>query len=325
MNNKIETILLSISDKATPRSYLILFKDYLQRNWPEIRVNYFISQHDNDNVNLRQASVLESGYAARGADLIIAFDGYMSKDMYEGCSCPKVLLHLPEEGIPRNMSDYLSGFDYLVLDRPGLRPFFQEKAARAKVTVLDSLRSIIGEELKSVSREARARERLYREYPHLRGKRIFSCAVQGICRKQLINKYTQFPLKEFLKQLPEDVVFMTDCDQIKVASEMISCRYSEKFIFFEDEKTEDVLLISDWIVSNLSVASYLEKPKLYLEYSDSRFERMIRKIDGDCMVLGDGLKGKMLGLLGGEIAGRKQDEMTVNSSGIDIAEYFLSV
>ena len=103
MKNSKKSITLLISSEKTTRVYLNVLKMYLQKEMPDIHIDYFISQHDKENLVVRKTSVVESEYLKFKSGILISLDGDIPSQMLQNFDGPKILVYLSENGYRESM------------------------------------------------------------------------------------------------------------------------------------------------------------------------------------------------------------------------------
>lgn len=276
-------ILVSISSQRTSRLYLILLKDYLQRMLPDAEIDYFISQHDDENINIKKSAIIESNAIKKDLDLLISLDGNLEQKMFSDLTCPRVLYYTLENGNPRNKRRFVSGFDYLITGSRFWDAEFKKSCAEGKVNLLCGCNDVFRQELQNEERIQKSKIKLYKMYPQLSGKRILSIITSGTCKKKYSERYKKLNIKGLIKSLPDDVVLMTNCLELRVATDGLTSRYVEKFIGFTYRDLLDVAVCSKWIISNMALMWDCAAEKRALIYALNDFEKyMYSNYKGYC-------------------------------------------
>lgn len=273
MKSRKIKILILISSVTTSRMYLILLKKYLQKKFPESVINYFISQHDVENTHVRQSVYAESEKLKKDVDILIGLDGYLPKDLLKYVKGEKYLIHLPEIGYPTNMTSYVNGYDHVVVFGKEYFSFFKKKCQSRNIEVLLGEEDFLKSEMSSVEEKEQARKELIYKHPQIAGKRIISITTRGVCKKKYIEKYKNINLRKILKQLPEDIVLMSNCAQIELASATLPQKYADRYISFGQRELLDVLRVSEWNYTNIGLSEKTSAKIRKIAYSDNEFEK----------------------------------------------------
>lgn len=273
MEKRSKHMLIFTSSHKTPRIYLNLLKDYLQKQMPDAVIDYFISQHDNENINLQHSSVIESRQIEKSTDILIGLDGELPRDMLKEIKAKKVLIYLPEIGKPHNKKRYFSGYDYIVSFDEEYDSMFRPFAKRGNITILDGVRDIFKSEIQNAKNVEFAKNNLYRQYPQIIGKKIVSIVSRGICDSKYLERYKKIDIRGLLKGLPDDVVLMTNCRQIQLAGASLPYKYINKFVAFGQNNLLDVLAASKWIFSNMGISQKTGAKQGILLYNGNDFEK----------------------------------------------------
>lgn len=272
MNSK-KNILLLISSKSTPRIYLILLKQYLQRTIPDATINYFISAHDDSNETVRKSVYAESEKLKKDVDVLIGLDGYLPKNLLKHVKGKKYLLNLPDVGEPTHMETYFAGYDYLVVFDKDSVEKFKKKCKKKGVEILLGKDDPFKLELSNLKEKERARKDLIMRYPQISGKRILAITTRGFCNKKYIEKYKGMNLRKILKELPEDVILMSNCPQLELAAASLPQKYSEKYIVFGQRELIDVLMNANWNYTNIGLSKKTDAEIRKIAYSGNAFEK----------------------------------------------------
>lgn len=268
-----KNILLLISSKNTPRIYLILLKQYLQRTIPDATINYFISAHDDSNETVRKSVYAESEKLKKDVDILIGLDGYLPKDLLKHVKGKKYLLNLPDAGEPTRMEAYFAGYDYLVVFDKESAEIFRKKCKKKRIEILLSKVDPFKLELSNPKEKEKAREELIMRYPQISGKRILAVTTRGVCNKKYIEKYKGMNLKQLLGKLPENMILMSNCPQLELAAASLPQKYSEKYIVFGQRHLIDVLMSADWNYTNIGLSKKTDAEIRKIAYSSNEFEK----------------------------------------------------
>lgn len=284
MKNGKLNLLILISSEETSRIYLVLLKRYLQKKLPEATINYFISQHDVTNSTVKKSVYAESEKLNKDVDVLLGLDGYLPEDLLKCVKGEKYLLNLPETGMTSNVESYTVGYDYLVVFEKDLLHFYQKKCNEKGIKVLDGNEDPFYKELNDNENRILAKRKLLKRYPQIEGKRVLSIVTRGKCDKRYINKYKKLNMKKLLKQLPDDVVLMSNCPQIELAASALPQKYCDKFIVFGQRELVEVLMISNWNYSNMGVLEKMACKSKMIVYSNNKLEKNKGK---ECIKLWD--------------------------------------
>ncbi len=284
MKNGKLNLLILISSEETSRIYLVLLKRYLQKKLPEATINYFISQHDVTNSTVKKSVYAESEKLNKGVDVLLGLDGYLPEDLLKCVKGEKYLLNLPETGMTSNVESYTVGYDYLVVFEKDLLHFYQKKCNGKGIKVLDGNEDPFYKELNDNENRILAKRKLLKRYPQIEGKRVLSIVTRGKCDKRYINKYKNLNMKKLLKQLPDDVVLMSNCPQIELAASALPQKYCDKFIVFGQRELVEVLMISNWNYSNIGLSEKMACKSKMIVYSNNKLEKNKGK---ECIKLWD--------------------------------------
>lgn len=284
MKNGKLNLLILISSEETSRIYLVLLKRYLQKKLPEATINYFISQHDVTNSTVKKSVYAESEKLNKDVDVLLGLDGYLPEDLLKCVKGEKYLLNLPETGMTSNVESYTVGYDYLVVFEKDLLHFYQKKCNEKGIKVLDGNEDPFYKELNDNENRILAKRKLLKRYPQIEGKRVLSIVTRGKCDKRYINKYKNLNMKKLLKQLPDDVVLMSNCPQIELAASALPQKYCDKFIVFGQRELVEVLMISNWNYSNMGVSEKMACKSKMIVYSNNKLEKNKGK---ECIKLWD--------------------------------------
>ena len=106
-------------------------------------------------------------------------------------------------------------------------------------------------------------------------------------------------MKPILDSLPEDMIFITNCDSLKVKAQTLPSRYTDKYIAITQRKVLDILKISDYCISNHSLVSYIDAPRCILQYEESIFEGQAPYfLKSPCIEYGTGIEEQIVRFLG---------------------------
>lgn len=277
MRNKELKIILLISSQKTSRIYLNVLKDYLQEEMPEADLIYFISQHDSESAPNRQSSIIESQCLDDENCIFLSLDGNVPSSILNNIAGKKVLVYLPEVGCPRDKKTYLQGYDYLITFNEHMDNYFREECKRQGIVLVSGLCSVFDRELCREKHITIAKEELYMKFPQTRGKRILSVITRGTCMRHYLEKYKTIDIKSLLYQLPEDVIFMTNCRQIQLASSRLSYKYTDKYVGFDQNDLMNVIYASEWIFSNMAITESSRALQRPLLYNGSEYEKEMQK------------------------------------------------
>lgn len=135
-------------------------------------------------------------------------------------------------------------------------------------------------------RKKQARVNLYKRYPQICNKNIFSILVFGIKDKNV--HIEQINIKKILNNMPIDSIIITNCRELMDASIQVESKYTDKLVMINERDLLDTCIASDKIISNMGVitaaSNYVNG---VLKYSMNPFERMIMEyskmiIEPDC-------------------------------------------
>lgn len=273
MENKKINILLFISSKTTPRIYLVLLKRFLQRKMPEAIINYFISSHDANNLTEKKSVYTESEKLKKDVDILIGLDGNLPKNLLKSVRGEKYLIYLPEVGKVSDIDTYMEGYDYLVAFEDEHLSYLKKKCKKKDVKLLAGKEDPFKQELRNAEERENSRNELIVKHPQIRGKRILAITTRGECRRKYIERYKNINIKRILKNLPEDVVLMTNCPQLELAGTSLPQNYTERFIMFGQREMIDVLLVADWNYTNIGLAEKGKAKIRKIVYSNNGFEK----------------------------------------------------
>ena len=273
MKNGKLNLLILISSEETSRIYLVLLKRYLQKKMPEATINYFISQHDVKNSTVKKSVYAESEKLNRDVDILLGLDGYLPEDLLKCVKGEKYLLNLPETGMISNVQSYILGYDYLVVFEKELSYFYQKRCREKGIKVLEGNEDPFYEELNDNENRILAKRKLLERYPQIEGKRVLSIVTRGKCHKKYINKYKNLNIKKILKQLPDNVVLMSNCPQIELAASALPQKYCDKFIVFGQRELVEVLMSSNWNYSNMGLSEKIACKSKTIFYSNNKLEK----------------------------------------------------
>lgn len=277
MKDKKIKILLFISSQSTPRIYLALLKKYLQEKMPNVIINYFISSHDEKNYTLKKSVYTELEKLKKDVDIFIGLDGYLPNGLLKYVKGKNYLVYLPEVGHPSNISDYVKGYENLIVFDEKEKDFFERKCRKKDIEVVWKEKDPFGCELKNSEEIENARKELEGKFPQIVGKRILSITIRGTCQRQYVNKFKNINLKQILKKLPDDVVLMTNCPEIEFASLALPRKYVEKYIMFRQKDMLNVLMVSEWNYTNIGLAEKTAAKIKRIFYSGNNFEKIEEK------------------------------------------------
>ena len=266
-------LLILISSEETSRIYLVLLKRFLQKKMPEAIINYFISQHDVNNSTVKKSVYAESEKLNKDVDILLGLDGYLPKDLLKCVKGEKYLLNLPEIGMTSNVKSYTAGYDYLVVFEKELLHSYKKKGYEKDIRILEGKEDPFYKELNDRENKILAQKKLLDRYPQIKGKRVLSIVTRGKCDKRYINKYKNLNIKKLLNQLPDDVVLMSNCPQIELATSALSQKYCDKFIIFGQRELVEVLMISNWNYSNMGLSEKIACKSKMIVYSNNEFEK----------------------------------------------------
>lgn len=284
MNNKMNITLL-ISSQKTSRIYMNVLKEYLQKEIPDAHLTYFISQHDSNNSPRRKSSIIESRYLGQEECILLGLDGFLPPDMLNNISGKKILIYLPEIGVPKDKKKYLIGYNYLITFDERMDAYFADECNKQNVKLLSGVENIFAEELQCKSNILSAKEELYEKYPQLKKKKILSLITRGTCMRHYLEKYKMLDVKRILQQLPDDIVFMTNCRQIQLASSRIPYEYTNKYIGFSQNDLINVIYASNWMLSNMAITEQCAGGQRPLMYNGNEYEKEIqKKHQGVCVI-----------------------------------------
>lgn len=284
MKNSKKSITLLISSEKTTRAYLNVLKMYLQKEMPDIHIDYFISQHDKENLVVRKTSVVESEYLKFKSGILISLDGDVPPQMLQNFDGPKILVYLSENGYPSNRKKYLQGYDYLITFDENIDKYFSPVCVKEKVKILRDIKDVFSEELADKDNRKSALIELQKKFPQLTGKRIFSLITRGTCKRQHLEKYKSVELRKLLKELPQDVIFATNCPQLQAASAGLPYKYGEKMVAFNQNDMINMFYASDWIISNMAITEQCEAVQKPLLYSGNDYEiNAIKQRKAECL------------------------------------------
>ena len=77
----------------------------------------------------------------------------------------KILIYLPEVGLPRDKRNYLQGYDYLITFNEHIDNYFQDECKRQNITILSGINSVFDEELHRENSVAICKKRFIYEIP----------------------------------------------------------------------------------------------------------------------------------------------------------------
>ena len=277
MRNRKLKIILLISSQKTSRIYLNVLKEYLQEEMPEVELSYFISQHDSESAPNRQSSVIESQCLDDENSILLSLDGNVPPSILDNIAGKKVLIYLPEVGCPRDKRTYLQGYDYLITFNEHMDNYFKEECKRQGIILVSGLYSVFDQELCREKHITMAKEELYMKFPQIRGKRILSVIARGTCMRHYLEKYKMIDIKSILYQLPEDVIFMTNCRQIQLASSRLSYKYTDKYVGFDQRDLMNMIYASEWIFSNMAITESSRAVQRPLLYNGNEYEKETQK------------------------------------------------
>ena len=140
-------IIILISSQRTSRIYLNILKDYLQKEFPDAHLSFFISQHDSENSTKRSSSIVESKYIINEDDILLGMDGYVPAEILNNINAKKALLYISEEGMPKDKHNYLNGYDYLLVSEKMVIKCFESECAKRNITLISMTESVFDEEL----------------------------------------------------------------------------------------------------------------------------------------------------------------------------------
>ena len=80
-------------------------------------------------------------------------------------------------------------------------------------------------------------------------------------------------IKKILKQLPDDVVLMSNCPQIELAASALPQKYCDKFIVFGQRELVEVLMSSNWNYSNMGLSEKIACKSKTIFYSNNKLEK----------------------------------------------------
>ena len=278
-------ILILISQKNTPRVYIQLLKEHLQKSFSDCQLNFFISQHDDKRNELKKASYDELERFASEYDYLISLEGYLDGSILSRLDCQKILIFLEDVGKVNEQEKYLCGFDCLYTGSKIWDEYFE------KICELKGIKQIKSENcfskiLYDEEKKKQARVNLYKRYPQICNKNIFSILVFGIKNKNV--HIEQINIKKILNNMPIDSIIITNCRELMDASIQVESKYTDKLVMINERDLLDTCIASDKIISNMGVitaaSNYVNG---VLKYSMNPFERMIMEyskmiIEPDC-------------------------------------------
>ena len=270
-------IILMISSQRTSRIYLNILEAYLQEEMPDVDLSFFISQHDSDSVPQRRSSVIESHYVGDRNSIFLGLDGNVPSSIMDSIMGKKILIYLPEVGLPRDKRNYLQGYDYLITFNEHIDNYFQDECKRQNITILSGINSVFDEELHRENSVAIAKKDLCMKFPQINGKRILSIITRGTCMHQYLEKYKTIDIKNIVCQLPDDVIFMTNCRQIQLASSRLPYKYTNRYIGFGQSDLVNVVYASEWVVSNMAITESSRAVQWLLLYNGNEYEKEAQK------------------------------------------------
>lgn len=273
MENKKIKILLFISSKTTPRIYLVLLKRFLQRKMPEAIINYFISSHDANNLTEKKSVYTESEKLKKDVDIFIGLDGNLPKNLLKSVKGEKYLIYLPEVGKISDIDAYMEGYDCLVTFEDEHLSYLERRCKKKGIKLLAGKEDPFKQELRNVEERENSKNELIIKHPQIKDKRILAITTRGECKRKYIERYKNINLRKILKNLPEDVVLMTNCPQLELAGESLPQNYTEKFIIFGQREMLDVLLVADWNYTNIGIAEKGTAKIRKIVYSNNGFEK----------------------------------------------------
>ena len=268
-------IIILISSQRTSRIYLNILKDYLQKEFPDAHLSFFISQHDSENSTKRSSSIVESKYIINEDDILLGMDGYVPAEILNNINAKKALLYISEEGMPKDKHNYLNGYDYLLVSEKMVIKCFESECAKRNITLISMTESVFDEELCDKENVKKAQGELYKKYPQIKGKKIFSIITRGTCLHHYLEKYKTTDIKSILRKLPENVVFMTNCRQIQLSASRLPYKYTDKYVAFGQNDLKNVIYASDWTISNMAITEHGRSIQLPLLYSGNQYEKQV--------------------------------------------------
>ena len=270
--NKNKSITLMIPSEKITRTYLNVLTRYLQRTMPNIPINYFVSQHDKENSVVCRTAIAESEYLKRKTGIFLGLDGDIPIKIIENFNGPKVLIYLSEIGYPVNKKKYLRGYDYFVAFDECLDNYFYDACAHENIRILSAVKDAFKEELSDQTSKSNALKELEEKYPQLIGKKIFSIITKGVCKKSYLKKYKSVEIKKILKELPDEIVLATNCPQLQSSSAGLPYKYTDKIVLFNQNDMNNMLYVSEWIISNMAITEKCNAVQRPLMYSGNSYE-----------------------------------------------------
>lgn len=268
-------IILLISSQRTSRIYLNILKNYLQKEFPDAHLSYFISQHDSENTTKRTSSIIESKYMTNKENILLSLDGFIPNEMLSNITAKKALLYLSEEGMPKDKHNYLKGYDYFLASEKEVVKYFEDECAKRNITLIPMTESAFDNEICDEGNVKKAQDELYKKYPQIEGKKIFSFITRGTCLHHYLEKYKTVDIKSILQQLPENVIFMTNCRQIQLSASRLPYKYTDKYIAFGQNDLKNVICASDWIISNMAITEHGRSAQVPLLYNGNQYEKQV--------------------------------------------------
>lgn len=172
----------------------------------------------------------------------------------------------------------LSNFTNIIYPSPIVKSAIEKHYDLEGITAMDGYASPLAFDICQENKRNEIYNKVVRIYPNIAGKKIISILKNGKLSKECENALINFDLCQFLDQLSDDYIVLTNLTELLDKAHYLSDSQKSKFYFFDLLiPPSQLLYITDIAITN---SSYLactfaskRQPIYMLEYANSCFEQ----------------------------------------------------